>query len=87
MTNFELMSKPPDAREPDNPWPQWPRVYGVDYGHAEVNAVFGSDPREFSVLTKEFKGDVEGNLTSLVTQECEMTAKGPQVSSEASPIV
>ena len=77
VTNFELMSQPPPARAEDNPWPEWPRVYGVDYGHAEVNAVFGQDPRTYSVLTKEFKGDADGNLTSLVTQQCEMTSKGP----------
>ncbi|GMI19297.1 hypothetical protein TeGR_g14432, partial [Tetraparma gracilis] len=78
ITNFELMPQPPEERAPDNPWPQWPRVYGVDYGHAEVNAVFGNDPREYAVLTKEFKGDAEGNLTSLVTQQCEMTPQGPK---------
>jgi NAD(P)H-dependent glutamate synthase small subunit len=77
VTNFELMPKPPLQRAPDNPWPQWPRVFGVDYGHAEVNAVFGHDPRTYSVMTKEFKGDEEGNLKSLVTQQCEMTPKGP----------
>src|SRR5687767_4799637 len=36
VVNFELMSRPPDSRAPTNPWPEWPRVFGVDYGHAEV---------------------------------------------------
>jgi glutamate synthase (NADPH/NADH) small chain len=78
VTNFELMPEPPMARAPDNPWPQWPRVFGVDYGHAEVQAVFGKDPRVFSVLTKEFIGDADGNLTALVTQNVEITADGPK---------
>ena len=78
VTNFELMGKPPLERAANNPWPQWPRVFGVDYGHAEVRAVFGKDPRVFSVTTKEFKGDEEGNLTHLITQEVEMTPKGPK---------
>ncbi|CAM9790043.1 unnamed protein product, partial [Phaeothamnion confervicola] len=36
MVNFELLPRPPDARAPGNPWPQWPKVFGVDYGHGEV---------------------------------------------------
>jgi len=77
-TNFELMPQPPMERAPDNPWPQWPRVYGVDYGHAEVQAVFGKDPRVYSVLTKEFIGDGDGNVKALVTQDVEITDKGPK---------
>mmetsp|Transcript_23407 Transcript_23407/g.48715 ORF Transcript_23407/g.48715 Transcript_23407/m.48715 type:complete len:585 (-) Transcript_23407:77-1831(-) len=77
VTNFELLPQPPSARAEDNPWPQWPRVYGVDYGHAEVAAVFGKDPREYSVMTKEFIGDEDGKLKALVTQQVELTAKGP----------
>jgi len=30
--------------------------FRVDYGHAEVAAQFGKDPRTFSILTKEFVG-------------------------------
>lgn len=78
VVNFELMPQPPMERAPDNPWPQWPRVYGVDYGHAEVQAVYGKDPREYSVMTKEFIGDDEGNLKALVTQDVEITDKGPK---------
>lgn len=78
VTNFELMPQPPPERAPDNPWPQWPRVFGVDYGHAEVVAVFGKDPREYSVMTKEFIGDEDGNLKALVTQDVEITPEGPK---------
>jgi len=77
-TNFELMPQPPNERAPDNPWPQWPRVYGVDYGHAEVRAIFGKDPRVYSVMTKEFIGDDEGNVKALITQDVEITPKGPK---------
>jgi glutamate synthase (NADPH) small chain len=79
VTNFELMPQPPMQRATDNPWPQWPRVFGVDYGHAEVKAVYGHDPRVYSVLTKEFIGDENGNVKALVTQEVEITSKGPKV--------
>ena len=36
IVNFELMPRPPNERAPHNPWPQWPKIYGMDYGHAEV---------------------------------------------------
>ena len=65
-------------RAAHNPWPQWPRVFGIDYGHAEVRAVFGKDPRVYSVLTKEFIGDENGNVKALVTQDVEITAQGPK---------
>lgn len=38
LVNFELLPQPPDQRAPNNPWPQWPKVFGVDYGHGEVSA-------------------------------------------------
>lgn len=78
VTNFELMPQPPMERASDNPWPQWPRVFGVDYGHAEVQAIYGNDPRVYSVMTKEFVGDGDGKLKGLVTQNVEITDKGPR---------
>jgi len=78
VTNFELMPQPPMERAENNPWPQWPRVYSVDYGHAEAQAVFGNDPRVYSVMTKEFIADEEGNLKALITQNVEITANGPK---------
>ena len=36
-----------DERAPDNPWPQWPKVYRLDYGQEEAAALFGADPRHF----------------------------------------
>jgi glutamate synthase (NADPH) small chain len=78
VTNFELMPQPPLGRSGDNPWPQWPRVFGIDYGHAEVRAVYGNDPRVYSVMTKELIGDESGHVRALVTQDVEMTNKGPK---------
>mmetsp|Transcript_25281 Transcript_25281/g.39869 ORF Transcript_25281/g.39869 Transcript_25281/m.39869 type:complete len:565 (-) Transcript_25281:365-2059(-) len=79
ILNLELLPRPPDQRAPGNPWPQWPKVFGVDYGHGEVRAVFGKDPRTYSVMTKEFLGDGEGNLRALVTVEVKLTDKGIEV--------
>ena len=78
VVNFELMPQPPMERAPDNPWPQWPRIFRTDYGHAEVKAVTGKDPRVYSVMTKEFIGDENGHVKALVTQDVEMTPKGPK---------
>lgn len=44
---------------------QWPRVFRVDYGHAEAKYRYGADPREYNVLTKRFIGDSSGNLTGI----------------------
>jgi len=76
IVNFELMPQPPTSRAADNPWPQWPRVYGMDYGHAEVMGIFGQDPRTYSVMTTEFKGDADGNVKSLITMEMRKTDTG-----------
>ena len=62
VTNFELLPQPPPERAADNPWPQWPRIYRVDYGHAEVKTHMGKDPREFCVMSKEFLDDGNGNV-------------------------
>lgn len=67
LTNFELLPKPPAERAPDNPWPEWPRTFRVDYGHEEAEAKYGRDPREYEILTKEFLKDDAGNLRGLKT--------------------
>ena len=60
IVNFELLDVPPAERADNNPWPQWPRVYRVDYSHAETAAKLGDDPRQFNILTKEFVADTKG---------------------------
>lgn len=71
VVNFELLPKPPASRGNDNPWPQWPRIFRSDYGHQEVSAHFGSDPREYCISTKEFVKDEAGNLKGLNTVRVE----------------
>jgi glutamate synthase (NADPH/NADH) len=56
------MPKPPSTRADDNPWPQWPRIFRVDYGHAEAAHVYGSDPRRYGVMTKRFVGGPDGRV-------------------------
>jgi glutamate synthase (NADPH/NADH) len=73
VTNFELLPKPPASRGRDNPWPQWPRIFRTDYGHTEVAAHFGDDPREFCISTKEFILDEQKQLKGLNTVRVEWT--------------
>merc|ERR1719408_7576 len=67
ITNFELFPRPPDERAPSNPWPAWPRIYRVDYGHEEAAEHFGADPRTYSILSREFISDGNGSLTGVRT--------------------
>ena len=73
LVNFELLPQPPEQRADDNPWPLWPVIYRVDYGHEEGKEKFGRDPREYQVLTKEFIDDGNGNVTGVKTVRVEWT--------------
>ena len=70
VVNFELMPTPPEARAENNPWPAWPHIYRVDYGHEEAAKVQGKDPRTYCVLSKGFAG-TDGKVTSVTTIEVE----------------
>ena len=67
LVNFELLPKPPKERADNNPWPLWPKIFRVDYGHAEASQKFGDDPRVYSVMSKEFLKDRDNNLTGIIT--------------------
>ncbi len=75
LMQLEIMPKPPDDRAADNPWPQWPKVYKMDYGQEEAAAVFGADPRQYAVTTKRFVGDGKGNLRALVIADVQRVEK------------
>jgi len=67
LINFELLPRPPEERAANNPWPLWPKIYRVDYGHAEAAQKFGDDPRVYSIMSKKFLQDENGNLSGIVT--------------------
>jgi glutamate synthase (NADPH/NADH) small chain len=71
LLQFEILPKPPDVRAPDNPWPQWPKIYRLDYGQEEALDRFGRDPREYSVTTKRFVSDDRGRVKELHTTRVE----------------
>ena len=62
LVNFEIMPKPPVDRSDNNPWPTWPLIFRVDYGHEEATAKFGNDPRVYSISGKEFVRITSGSF-------------------------
>jgi glutamate synthase (NADPH/NADH) small chain len=71
LVQFEILPRPPLTRAPDNPWPQWPKVYKLDYGQEEAAALFGQDPREYLIQTKRFIGDDTGHVKEVHTVRIE----------------
>lgn len=61
VSNFEIMGKATAERPEDQPWPFWPMRLRTSSSHKE-----GAE-RFFSISTKEFIGDKNGNLKSLIT--------------------
>ncbi len=59
VTQIELMPKPPTERDEDNPWPQWPMILRTSSSHEE-----GAE-RNWSIMTKEFTSDDQGNVKGL----------------------
>jgi glutamate synthase (NADPH/NADH) small chain len=69
LLQIEILPQPPLERAADNPWPEWPKTYKLDYGQEEAAAKFGADPRIYLTTVKKFIGDEQGNVQSLVTVE------------------
>jgi len=75
LVNFEIMPKPPADRADDNPWPLWPKIHRVDYGHEEAAARDGQDPRVYSISGKEFVRDEDGKLLGINTVQVDKDFK------------
>ncbi len=84
ITQIEILPKPPTERAADNPWPEWPKTYKLDYGQEEAAARFGADPRVYLTTVKKFVGDEHGRVKELVTVEIkwEKNEKGAFVPKE-----
>ncbi|XP_004526125.1 glutamate synthase [NADH], amyloplastic isoform X2 [Ceratitis capitata] len=74
ITTFEILPEPPKHRANDNPWPQWPKVFRVDYGHEEVRVKFGNDPRQYCTTAKELMGE-NGSIKAIKTTQVEWEKK------------
>ncbi|MFL5307003.1 MAG: FAD-dependent oxidoreductase, partial [Polyangia bacterium] len=75
LVQFEILPRPPTTRAVDNPWPQWPRIYKMDYGQEEAAALFGADPRTYVTVTKRLIGEA-GRVKELQTVEVEWVKNG-----------
>jgi glutamate synthase (NADPH/NADH) small chain len=71
LVQLEIVPMPPLTRAPDNPWPQWPKVYKLDYGQEEAQALWGHDPRRYAVQTTKFEGDASGHVKAVHTVQVE----------------
>ncbi|WP_053978496.1 glutamate synthase subunit beta [Mangrovimonas xylaniphaga] len=69
VVNFEILSKPSVGRPANQPWPYWPMKLKTSSSHQE------GVERFFSISTKEFLGDKNGNLKGLKTVEVEWIFK------------
>ncbi len=85
LVTFEIVPRSPDERAANNPWPEWPKIFRVDYGHAEAAAKFdysqvankqyANDPREFAIQTSEFLTDDQGHVRGLKTVRVDWSKK------------
>ncbi len=71
VTQLEILPQPPLTRQPNNPWPQWPKVYKMDYGQEEAAAKYGADPRQYCITAKKFVGDNQGTVSGVHTIKVE----------------
>ncbi len=67
VTQLELLTKPPDNRNANNPWPQWPMILRTSSSHEE-----GCE-RHWSILTKEFISDNKGHVKGLKVVDIKWT--------------
>lgn len=73
LLQIEILPKPPLNRAANNPWPEWPKTYKLDYGQEEAAAIFGADPRIYLTTAKKFVSDENGQVKEVHTVEIEWT--------------
>ncbi len=78
VSQFELMSRPPDSRAADNPWPLWPTIFRTSSAHEE------GGERVYSVSTERFTG-ANGCVSSLQAVRGEMVREGGRLRFVAQP--
>ncbi|SFJ77333.1 glutamate synthase subunit beta [Thermoflavimicrobium dichotomicum] len=67
VVQFGKHPRLPESREEDNPWPEYPNVFTLDYAYEEALARFGKDPRQYCIMTKKIVGDEHGHVKELHT--------------------
>jgi len=73
---FELLPRPPDLRQADNPWPEWPNVFRTSSAHEE------GGERVYAVSTERFVAGTNGShgrVTGLQAVNVETRREGGRV--------
>lgn len=73
VTSLEIMPRPPEHRADTNPWPEWPFIFRSASAHEE------GGERLYSVQTKRFIGDDEGNVKELELVKVEMQREAGRI--------
>jgi glutamate synthase (NADPH/NADH) small chain len=76
LVQLEILPKPPLERAADNPWPEWPKIYLMDYGQTEAAAKFGADPRVYLTTATKFEGSGQVKAVHTVQVKWEKNDKG-----------
>jgi glutamate synthase (NADPH/NADH) small chain len=71
LVQVEILPRPPMDRAANNPWPEWPKIYRLDYGQEEAAAKFGADPRVYLTTARKFIGDDQGWVKEVLTVQVE----------------
>jgi glutamate synthase (NADPH/NADH) small chain len=73
LVQVEILPQPPLERARDNPWPEWPKTYKMDYGQEEAAAKFGADPRIYLTTATKFEADEHGQVKAVHLVQVEWT--------------
>ncbi len=76
---LEIMPRPPETRALDNPWPEWPRIFRTASAHEE------GVERVYSVSTRKFVDDGNGNVKALQLVDVELKNVDGRMSFEEVP--
>ncbi|EUJ19378.1 glutamate synthase subunit beta [Listeria aquatica] len=60
-----------EERSENNPWPEYPHVFQMDYAHKEAEAVYGMDPREYLLSPVSFVKNEACEVTGIRTVQVE----------------
>ena len=71
LAQLEILPRPPGARAKDNPWPEWPKVYGSITARRRPRPNSARDPRVYLTTAKKFVGDDAGRVKEVHTVQIE----------------
>lgn len=69
VTQFEVMQRPADKIRNHDSWLARVRTFQSDYGQQEAEAITGSDPRAYRIMSKRFIKDKQGCVSGVETVE------------------